>query len=117
MYIYQQVFFAINMLSKLIQKKEKEGLERNDTQIKEKKERKAKRRLSGEYSAEGLASWESLCRKRLAGDAGEEMLLQFALQQYGAEDDDDPAASDQVAYFALLPLFKAACAHKSLNRL
>ncbi len=41
---------------------------------------------------------------RLSGDAGEEMLLQFALQQHGAEDDDDPQASDQVAYFGLLPL-------------
>ena len=94
------VFFAINLISGLIRRCEAKRLDELDEQGKAARSAHATRQ--GEID---VKKWESLVTRMLAGDAdGDEMLLQHALKEHGADDDDDMDASDQASEGSVMSL-------------
>ncbi len=98
------VFFAINLISGLIRRAEqKRAKELDATTVSAASKRTGSNK--GDFAAAILQRWENLVRKAVAGEEdGEEMLLQHALREHGAEDDDDLDASDQASEGSVMSL-------------
>ena len=100
------VFFAINLISGLIRRAErKRAKELDATTVSASSRRADSKKGGGEFDKVNVQRWEALARKAVAGEEdGEEMLLQHALREHGAEDDDDLDASDQASEGSVMSL-------------